>query len=107
MEYTKKYDKCQRFSLVSKAHLEELISMTTWSFAVWGIDLIDQLPKGRGNILYAVIDVDYFIKWVEAEALASITPAKIREFVYKSNDLTWGNDLLISFRSLGHPPDCS
>ena len=28
--------------------------------------------------------IDYFTKWVEAEALASITPVKIREFVYKN-----------------------
>ena len=28
--------------------------------------------------------VDYFTKWVEAEALASITPAKIKEFVYNN-----------------------
>ena len=27
--------------------------------------------------------MDYFTKWVEAEALASITPTKIKEFVYK------------------------
>ena len=28
--------------------------------------------------------VDYFTKWVEAEALVSITPTKIKEFVYKN-----------------------
>ena len=28
--------------------------------------------------------VNYFTKWVEAEALASITPVKIREFIYKN-----------------------
>ena len=28
--------------------------------------------------------VDYFTKRVKAEALASITPAKIKEFVYKN-----------------------
>ena len=28
--------------------------------------------------------VDYFTKWVEAEALVSITPSKIKEFVYKN-----------------------
>ena len=33
--------------------------------------------------MYAVVTVNYFTKWVEAEALASITPAKIKEFVYK------------------------
>ena len=33
---------------------------------------------------YAVVAVNYFTKWVEAEALASITLAKIKEFVYKN-----------------------
>ena len=28
--------------------------------------------------------IDYFTKWVEAEALPFITPAKIKEFVYKN-----------------------
>ena len=28
--------------------------------------------------------IDNFTKWVEAEALASITSAKIKEFVYKN-----------------------
>ena len=28
--------------------------------------------------------VDYFTKWVEAEALSSNTPAKIKEFIYKN-----------------------
>ena len=31
-----------------------------------------------------MVTVDYFTKWVEAEALMSITPAKIKEFVYKN-----------------------
>ena len=33
---------------------------------------------------YAVVAIDYFTKWVEAEVLASIMPAKIKEFVYKN-----------------------
>ena len=33
---------------------------------------------------YAIVAVDYFTKWVEAEVLASITPEKIKEFVYKT-----------------------
>ena len=55
-----------------------------WPFAIWGIDLIGRFPKGRGNIQYTVVAVDNFTKWVEAEALASITPTKIREFVCKN-----------------------
>ena len=31
-----------------------------------------------------MVAIDYFTKWVEAEALASITLAKIRDFVYRN-----------------------
>ena len=41
-------------------------------------------PKGRGSVQYAVMAVDYFTKWVEEKALASITPVKIKEFIYKN-----------------------
>ena len=85
MEYTRKCDKCHQFSPVLKAHPKELISMTNlWSFTIWGIDLIGRLPRRRVSVLYAIVAINYFTKWVEAEALASITPAKIREFVYKN-----------------------
>ena len=55
--------------------------ISLWPFAVWGIEFISQLSKGRG---YAVVAINYFTKWVEAEALASITPGKIKELVYKN-----------------------
>ena len=55
-----------------------------WPFIVSGIDLIGQLPKRRGSMQYAVVAVDYFTKWVKFEALASITPTKIQEFMYKN-----------------------
>ena len=85
MEFAKKCDKCQHFTPISKAPLEELTTTTSsWPFVFWGIDLIGQLPKGRGSVQYTMVVVDYFTKWVEAEALASITTAKIKEFVYKN-----------------------
>ena len=61
-----------------------LISIPSpWSFTVWGIDLTGQLPNGKGRVQYVVVVVDYFSKWVKAEALASNTPVKIRKFIYK------------------------
>ena len=33
---------------------------------------------------YPVVVVDHFTKWVKADALASITLAKIKEFIYKN-----------------------
>ena len=55
-----------------------------WPFAVWEIDLIDQFPKERGSMQQAVVAINYFTKWVEAKALASITPRKIKEFVHRN-----------------------
>ena len=75
----------QPFVPISKAHPEKLTSMTNpWPFSIWGINLIGRLSKGRGSVHYAVVVVDYFTKWVEAEALASIMPTKIKEFVCKN-----------------------
>ena len=89
MEYAHKCDKCRRFALISKAYPEELKSITSpWPFTVWGINQINQLPKGKVSVQYVIVVVDYFTKWVEAEPLASITPAKIKEFVYK-NIVCW------------------
>ena len=85
MEYACKCDKFQHFAPILKTHLEKLTSMTSsWPFVIWGIHLIGRLPKGRGSVQYAVVVVDYFIKQVKTEALASITPAKIKEFIYKN-----------------------
>ena len=50
-------------SLAFKAHLEELTSMTSpWLFAIQGINLINQLLKGRGIRYYAIVAIDYFTK---------------------------------------------
>ncbi|XP_060968734.1 uncharacterized protein LOC115710532 [Cannabis sativa] len=55
-----------------------------WPFAVWGINLIGELPKGKGRVKYATVVVDYFTKRAEAKLLAAITTTKLREFVYSS-----------------------
>ncbi|XP_074356930.1 uncharacterized protein LOC141696710 [Apium graveolens] len=40
--------------------------------------------KGKGGVKYAEVAVDYFTKWAEAEPLASITAAKLKEFVFRA-----------------------
>ena len=55
-----------------------------WPFAVWGIDLIRSLPTGKGGVKYAVVAVDYFTKWAEAETLTTITTKKVLDFVVKN-----------------------
>ncbi|KAI5347945.1 hypothetical protein L3X38_000832 [Prunus dulcis] len=40
------------------------------------------MPQGKGQVKYAGVAVYYFTKWVEAEALATITAARIEDFVW-------------------------
>lgn len=44
-----------------------------WPFAQWGIDLIGPFPKGGGVATHVIVVINYFIKWVEVEALSQIT----------------------------------
>ena len=51
---------------------------------MWGINLIGSLPTGKGGVKYAVVAVDYFTKWTEAELLATITSKKVLDFMVKN-----------------------
>ncbi|XP_021802453.1 uncharacterized protein LOC110746532 [Prunus avium] len=78
----KKCDKCQRFGNIPHLPAEPLTPIVSpWPFAQWGLDLIGPMPQGKGQVKYAIVAVDYFTKWVEAEALATITAARVEEFV--------------------------
>ena len=39
---------------------------------------------GKGGVHYAVVAIDYFTKWAEAEPLATITSKRVLDFVVKS-----------------------
>ena len=55
-----------------------------WPFAQWGIDIVGPLPQGKGQVKFLLVAIDYFTKWVEVEALATIIEARIRSFVWKN-----------------------
>ncbi|KAL5563407.1 hypothetical protein UlMin_033154 [Ulmus minor] len=76
---------CQRFSAIPRQAPEDLTTVTSpWPFAKWGIDLIGPLPTARGQFKYAVVAIDYYTKWVEAEALAKITEHNVTAFIWKN-----------------------
>ncbi|XP_058202887.1 uncharacterized protein LOC131317345 [Rhododendron vialii] len=54
-----------------------------WPFAHWGVDLIGPLSMAAGHVQHAIIAVDYFTKWVEAKALATITSEVTIDFLWK------------------------
>ncbi|KAI5312661.1 hypothetical protein L3X38_041834 [Prunus dulcis] len=77
--------KCQRFANIPQLPAEPLTAMVSpWPFAQWRLDLIGPMPEGKGQVKYAVVAVGYFTKWAEAEALATITAARIETFVWQN-----------------------
>jgi transposase InsO family protein len=53
----------------------------TWPFSTWGLDLVGPFKKAKGRLSHIFIAVDKFTKWVEMKPAASITAAKVVEFV--------------------------
>ncbi|XP_022159344.1 uncharacterized protein K02A2.6-like [Momordica charantia] len=48
------------------------------------MDLIGPFPLGKGQAKYTIVVVDYFTKRAEAEALSTITKARITAFIWTS-----------------------
>ena len=78
MELVKMCDRCQRYDNVQRLSAKRLTTISApWPFAQWGIDIVSPLPQGRGQVKFLLVVIDYFTKWVEAEALTTIKESKI------------------------------
>ena len=83
--YVKRYDQCQRYALIPRVPSKALNSVTSpWSFAQWGMDIVDLLPIATTQKKFMLVAIDYFNKWVEAEAYASIKDKDVSKFVWEN-----------------------
>jgi hypothetical protein len=46
--------------------------LITWSFAVWGLDLVGPLQKAPGGYTHLLVAINKFSKWIEVRPLNSI-----------------------------------
>ena len=89
--YVKACNKCQRFDNLIRQLTEELTPMMApWLFAQWGLDIIGPFPTAVRQLKFLVVGIDYFTKWVEVDALATITKKNVRSFVWKNNICRYG-----------------
>ena len=56
--------------------------MSPWRFAKWGVDLIGPLRQGKYKMKFAIVTIDYYTKWVEAETFQEITEAQTTGFIW-------------------------
>nr|CAN82803.1 hypothetical protein VITISV_024865 [Vitis vinifera] len=86
--YVKKCDKCQRHAPIPHVPSETLKPISgPWPFAQWGMDIVGPLPTAVAQKKFLLVATDYFSKWVEAEAYASIKDKDVTKFtIIADND---------------------
>lgn len=76
---------CQIHDDVQKVPATELTSITTSvPSARWDLDIAGRFPTASNGRKFIFIEVDYFIKWVEAEAVKSISQENVVKFVFRN-----------------------
>ncbi|GJW06745.1 reverse transcriptase domain-containing protein [Tanacetum coccineum] len=65
---------CQIHCPVPRNPQQNLTPITSpWPFYKWGIDIAGPFPEGPGKVKFLIVAIDYFTKWIEAKAVATIT----------------------------------
>ncbi|XP_042437266.1 uncharacterized protein LOC122023266 [Zingiber officinale] len=59
-------------------------SIVSCPFDQWSMDIVGPFPIAPGQKRFLLVAVDYFSKWVEAEALVRITEGAIIQFLWKN-----------------------
>ncbi|XP_050211797.1 uncharacterized protein LOC126661956 [Mercurialis annua] len=83
-EIVKKCENCQRHQNIRHAPTTEQCPITSpWPFATWGIDILGPFTPTTGQKKFLIVAVDHFTKWIEVEAVSTITEARIRDFFWR------------------------
>nr|GEW34771.1 reverse transcriptase domain-containing protein [Tanacetum cinerariifolium] len=53
-----------------------------WPFYKWGIDIAGPFLEGPGKVKFLILAMDYFTKWIEAKAVATISGSQVKKFVW-------------------------
>ena len=80
-QLVQKCTKCQQFArLTHKSSKIQYPIGSPWSFAVWGMDILGPFPVSTSQKKFLIVAIDHFTKWVEVEAVPTITEARIQYF---------------------------
>jgi hypothetical protein len=83
--YVKTCDKCQRFANLHYAPGEPLKSvLSPWPCFMWGTEILGPFPASTAQAKWIIAEIDYFIKWIEAETLSSISADQVKKFYWRN-----------------------
>nr|GEY92026.1 reverse transcriptase domain-containing protein [Tanacetum cinerariifolium] len=70
----RKCSDCQIHRPITRHPQQPLTPFTApWPFYKWGIDIAGPFSEGPGKVKFLIVAMDYFTKWIEAKAVATIT----------------------------------
>nr|GEV59537.1 reverse transcriptase domain-containing protein [Tanacetum cinerariifolium] len=79
----RKCSDCQIHRPIARHPLQSLTPiMAPWPFYKWGIDIAGPFSEGPGKVKFLIVVMDYFTKWIEAMAVATITGRQVKKFVW-------------------------
>jgi len=83
--HVRKCHKCQAFvDNVNAPPVPLNILAAHWSFSMWGINLIGAIePKALNGHHFILVAIEYFTKWVEVAAYASVTRSVVVRLIKK------------------------
>ena len=82
-DLVRKCSDCQVHRPIPRRPQHELTPITApWPFYKWGIDIAGPFPVAAGGVKYLIVAIDYFTKWIEAKAVATITGNQVKRFVW-------------------------
>ena len=70
---------------MSKVPAQDLTTKASpWPFAQWGMNIVGPMPTTPPQKKLLLVSTNYFSKWIEAEAFASIKDKEVVQFVWKN-----------------------
>lgn len=84
-DLVKKCKKCQFHAKLSNIPPYAQVSIAgAWPFDLWGIDIVGPFPQATYQRRWIIVAVEYFTKWVEAEALSNIKASTATNFIWRN-----------------------
>lgn len=84
-ELVRKCEKCQKCApFIHRPSRDLQPILNPLPFGQWGLDILGPFPEAPYQKKWLIVGINYFSKWIEAEAASNITEQKVRKFIWQN-----------------------